>query len=58
MQLTNNVKFYYSVIIVNSQSKPAKENWNFKVIISDVNLTIVYNVEKNVLNFWIIYPIK
>lgn len=46
MQLTNNVKFYYSVIIVNSQSKPAKENWNFKVIISDVNLTIVYNVEK------------
>lgn len=46
MQIINNVKFYYSVIVVNSQHKSAKENWNLKVIIKHVYLAIVYNVGK------------
>lgn len=46
MQIINNVKFCYSIIIVNSWHKSAKENWNLKLIIKHVNLTIAYNIGK------------
>lgn len=41
MQMINNVQFCYSVVVVNSEHKSAKENWNLKMIIKHVNLAIV-----------------